>query len=510
MKLSKLYICTFSLLILLSTLTFARNFERQATYPGTFNDVPQNVWFSENVKNVYELGLMDGVSDYSFDINGVMPVSQAITIAARLNAIYSDIQIPDITSGKAWYDKYVSFCLQRGIISKNQFSDYNRAIESHEAVTLFANALTDEYFPAINNVTDILDVPKNAIFAPSVYMFYNAGILCGNDDYGTFLPSSTLTRARAAAILSRIALPETRISFCLLPQLEHYDIDTVFKIFSYQTSDDTLDKIHLLNIDGLEISGALYRYYSYTNNGSLSKIQKAAGENTAMIRLSQSVGLKISRSVLCDMLTDYYNAKYARYTNSDYKTILESNRLSDKVFAQLTVTNELIPLLISHYYEKIDASKTSEFAISDGYVCARHILISKNRENAYGLIKDIEEKLKDGEDFSSLEDKYGEDVGMNERPYGYFFKKGTMVKEFEDAAFALNIGQISGIVTTDYGYHIIQRLDITPSSLFQSPEYETVRAYAAVKHFNDAADSLISTFDTQYASNFDSLAAIID
>lgn len=510
MKLTRFYICIAFAMTILSAAALAQSFERHLSYPDTFADVPKDAWYAESVKNVYELGLMDGISDDCFDINGEMSVSQAITIAARLNAIYSEVEIPEIASGKEWYDKYVSFCLTRGIIEKNQFDDYSRPIESREAVALFAHALHDDYFPSINNVTDILDVPKAASFSPSVYLFYNAGILCGNDDYGTFLPSSTLTRMRGAAILSRIAIPETRLTFTLLPQLEYYDIDTVFKIFSYQTVPDTLDNIVLMNIDGKDISGALYRYYSYVNNGSRDKIVTAATENTAMIRLAQQTGLKIPRSSLCNMLTSYYNAKHARYTGSSYASVLESNRLSDCVFAQLTVTNELVPLLINHYFSVIDAAKTAEFAVNDGYICARHILISKQTDNAYELIKNIEEKLSAGEDFSSLIEKYGEDAGMKERKYGYFFKKGTMVKEFEDAAFALNNGQTSGIVTTSYGYHIIQRLNITPEALYSSPEYNTVRSNAAVDLFNKAADRLISTFDTSFASNFDNLTAIID
>jgi peptidyl-prolyl cis-trans isomerase C len=85
--------------------------------------------------------------------------------------------------------------------------------------------------------------------------------------------------------------------------------------------------------------------------------------------------------------------------------------------------------------------------------CA-HILVKTEKEaNA------VLERLKKGEKFSAIANdlsmcpskKRGGDLGM--------FGRGQMVKEFETAAFALDKGQISGIVKTQFGYHIIKRLE---------------------------------------------------
>jgi parvulin-like peptidyl-prolyl isomerase len=85
--------------------------------------------------------------------------------------------------------------------------------------------------------------------------------------------------------------------------------------------------------------------------------------------------------------------------------------------------------------------------------CA-HILVKTEKE-----VNNILERLKKGEKFSAIakdvslcpSKKRGGDLGT--------FGRGQMVKEFETAAFALNKGQISGIVKTQFGYHIIRRLE---------------------------------------------------
>jgi peptidyl-prolyl cis-trans isomerase C len=85
--------------------------------------------------------------------------------------------------------------------------------------------------------------------------------------------------------------------------------------------------------------------------------------------------------------------------------------------------------------------------------CA-HILVKTEKE-----VNDVLERLKKGEKFSAIakdvslcpSKKRGGDLGT--------FGRGQMVKEFEKAAFALDKGQISGIVKTQFGYHILKRLE---------------------------------------------------
>lgn len=110
-----------------------------------------------------------------------------------------------------------------------------------------------------------------------------------------------------------------------------------------------------------------------------------------------------------------------------------------------------------------------EFYVDE--VKASHILISTTDESGKELSKkelekakqkaeEILAKIKDGEDFAKLAKEYSEDPGSaaNGGDLGYF-GKGQMVQEFEDAAFSLNKDEVSDIVESQFGYHIIKVTD---------------------------------------------------
>ncbi len=95
---------------------------------------------------------------------------------------------------------------------------------------------------------------------------------------------------------------------------------------------------------------------------------------------------------------------------------------------------------------------------------ARHILIrvspnasKDDKDAAMKKIKEAQARLKKGDDFAEVAKKYSEDPGSKDRggDLGYF-SRGDMVPAFDKAAFALDVGQTSDIVTSDFGYHIIQ------------------------------------------------------
>jgi peptidyl-prolyl cis-trans isomerase C len=102
-----------------------------------------------------------------------------------------------------------------------------------------------------------------------------------------------------------------------------------------------------------------------------------------------------------------------------------------------------------------------------GTVRASHILISyagtsvetatRTKEEAHKLAEDLLARLNKGESFEELAATYSDCPSAEAGGDLGFFGKGRMVKPFEDAAFGLKPGQVSGIVETQFGYHIIKR-----------------------------------------------------
>ena len=106
----------------------------------------------------------------------------------------------------------------------------------------------------------------------------------------------------------------------------------------------------------------------------------------------------------------------------------------------------------------------------EGQIHAAHILlmykgsyrapaqITRTKAEALALAQDLLQRIKDGADFSELAKKYSDCPSAKRGGDLGYFGKDQMSKSFEDAAFALKKGKVSGIVETEFGYHIIKRL----------------------------------------------------
>ena len=144
-----------------------------------------------------------------------------------------------------------------------------------------------------------------------------------------------------------------------------------------------------------------------------------------------------------------------------FERSLASNNYKEKFNKDNAVTNAEV----KKYYD----DNKDDFYIDK--VKASHILIKtiddqdkelsdKEKEKAKKKAEEVLAKAKSGEDFAELAKEYSQDTvsAKNGGDLG-FFGRGEMVKPFEDAAFSMKVGQISDLVQSDFGYHIIKVTD---------------------------------------------------
>jgi hypothetical protein len=153
-----------------------------------------------------------------------------------------------------------------------------------------------------------------------------------------------------------------------------------------------------------------------------------------------------------------------------------------------------------------------EFIANDGYIMAMHIL-----RNHGDFAREQSEMILDllsaytGDDltgyFSSLMHEWTDDPGVFTNPGGYLFQQNDMVPEFCEGARALEIGEFSDIIESQFGYHIILRVpidyDAVPSRMRQLNR--TLRQAVALHLFEANLDSWVDSFDVTFTPELESL-----
>lgn len=211
------------------------NFKRTLTYePGRFSDVKSSDWFADNVAAAYEYQLVNGTSATSYEPNSNITIAQTITLAVRLHRMFYGKGEFIITGwNDPWYQPYVDYAVENGIIKSGEYtsSSFNNNASRRRFAYIMASALPSEALSNINNIAmgKIPDVSSDNEFAAAVYQLYNAGILTGNDEYGTFLPNSNIRRSEVAAIVTRMADTKLRKSFKLKEFVQKGIFGTFYK-----------------------------------------------------------------------------------------------------------------------------------------------------------------------------------------------------------------------------------------------------------------------------------------
>lgn len=204
-------------------------------------------------------------------------------------------------------------------------------------------------------------------------------------------------------------------------------------------------------------------------------------------------------------------------SEAKYAYQLQGMNISDETSFGLDLTSALFTKLEETYTQKLLTAGGAE-ALTDEDVAAyveetsllraKHILLlTKDPDTGedYDDAKKAEQKAKaedilaklreDPAQFDTLMNENSEDSGLSSYPDGYLFGPNEMVTEFEEGTRALAVGEISELVESTYGYHIILRLDA---------DCEESRQECAESKFNEMMSAVVESAVVEKKPEYDS------
>jgi foldase protein PrsA len=161
-------------------------------------------------------------------------------------------------------------------------------------------------------------------------------------------------------------------------------------------------------------------------------------------QLAEAEGIQISQAALDAEIEATRTSILTSGTYTDWANFLAVYRITEEYFRESIHKSLVISELIKAHGGPTEAE----------HVWAQHILVDDE-----DTAKKVLEELNAGKTFEELAAEYSTDTGSKDLGGDLgWFPRGMMVTEFEDAAFALAIGDVSQPVETDFGFHIIKVL----------------------------------------------------
>lgn len=190
------------------------------------------------------------------------------------------------------------------------------------------------------------------------------------------------------------------------------------------------------------------------------------------------LGLKLSYNEQKEMASVRRNS-IANTSQDAYLNQIAQFGFSDQTYQNFMYISQCYQALNDYYFGENGVNTPSDEDIQkyyeDNYITAKHILITtvdpasgetkRTDEEAKKEAQSILDRINAGEDFDTLMNQYSEDTGLSNNPNGYTFTEGQMVTEFYDGAKALAEDEVSELVKSSYGYHIIKRVKLDDSQL---------------------------------------------
>jgi foldase protein PrsA len=242
---------------------------------------------------------------------------------------------------------------------------------------------------------------------------------------------------------------------------------------------------------------------SACNNGDEVIVKTKDGDITKE-EFYNEMKARVGKEVIRDLVDEKVLSKKYKVTDKEIDKEIENLKEMYGTQYDLAVQQngekairDMVKLDLLRQKAAMEDIKVTEKELKDYYknykpkIRASHILV-KDEKTA----KEIKAKLDKGEDFAKLAKQYSQDPGSasNGGDLGWF-GPGKMVKEFEDAAYKLKVGEISDPVKTEYGYHIIKVTDKEEKKPFNEMkdeiEFEVKRSKLDPSKVQSKVDKLV-------------------
>jgi peptidyl-prolyl cis-trans isomerase C len=213
----------------------------------------------------------------------------------------------------------------------------------------------------------------------------------------------------------------------------------------------------------------------------MAKVENSILDNLIVDELLFQESKKKGAQVKPETVTEQLTILKQRFpSEAEFKKALEENDMTEsKIRADIKRGMAIQQLLDKEVYQKVQITdeesktfydKNPQLFQQPERVKASHILIKvdegapeEKKAEARKKIKEIQQKVQNGEDFAALAKTYSEGPSGPKGGDLGSFGRGQMVKPFEDAAFSLKPNETSDIVETRFGYHLIKVVEKQPA-----------------------------------------------
>ena len=177
--------------------------------------------------------------------------------------------------------------------------------------------------------------------------------------------------------------------------------------------------------------------------------------------MDQRMRMFIGQAGSPEKLEEYFQKSISEI-KEEMKEMIKENMMVSQSQEKITKDVNITPSEVRVYLKKLPKDSIPEISseIEVGMIVKSPVIGDAEKQACIDRLKNFKERIKKGDEFSTLAVLYSEDPGSAKKGGELgMFKRGDMRIEFEAAAFKLKPGEISDIVVTEDGYHLIQMIE---------------------------------------------------